>query len=90
MPLKIATRCERVEQIAIVDKLLRYPRGATLAEMADAIDASEKTVRRIVAFIEDRFGSRVARQGGPARYAIWRYVDRDQRIFTPEATRRIG
>ena len=46
--------------------------------------------RRIVAFIEDRFGSRVARQGGPARYAIWRYVDRDQRIFTPEATRRIG
>ena len=90
MPSKIATRCERVEQVAIVDKLLRYPRGATLAEMANAIDASEKTVRRIVAFLEARFGVQVARPGRRQCDAIWRYINREQRIFTPEATRRIG
>jgi predicted ArsR family transcriptional regulator len=88
MPVQIATRCERVEQVAIVDKLLRYPRGATLREMANAIDASEKTVRRIVSFLEQRFGVQVNRYRGPD--AVWRYVDQSQRVFTDNATRRIG
>lgn len=88
MPVQIATRCERVEQVAIVDKLLRYPRGATLGEMAHAIDASEKTVRRIVAFLEERFGVQVRRHRGVD--SIWRYVDQSQRVFTDNATRRIG
>ena len=90
MPTKYASRCERVEQVAIIDKMLRYPRGATLPEMAEAIDASEKTVRRIVRFLEDRFGVVLSRQRGPSCDAIWRYVDNSHRVFNKDATRRIG
>jgi hypothetical protein len=88
MPVKVSSRCERFEQAAIVDKLLRYPRGATLGEMAHAIDASEKTVRRIVAFLEERFGVEVKRHRGCD--AVWRYVDKSHRVFTERATRSIG
>jgi hypothetical protein len=56
--------------------------------MAHAIDASEKTVRRIVSFLEQRFGVQVNRYRGPD--AVWRYVDQSQRVFTDNATRRIG
>jgi predicted transcriptional regulator len=88
MPTNNASRCKRVEQVAVVDKLLRYPRGASLEELACAIDASKKTVRRIVAFLESRFGVTVRRLSD-GEDSLWRYEQGTHRVFTDDATRRL-
>jgi hypothetical protein len=88
MPAKIATRSS-LEQVAIIDRMLQQQHGATVAEMAEAMNCHPKTVRRHIAWMRSHFELRIQRVGFGVN-AAYLYPVGQSSIFTREATRRMG
>lgn len=87
MPPKVATRSS-LEQVAILDAMLARNTGAAMDEMKAALDCSEKTVQRHVAWMVKKFGIRILTMGLGVRRR-WIYLDPTLSIFTPAARRHI-
>lgn len=87
MPPKVATRSS-LEQVAILDAMLARNTGAAMDEMREALDCSEKTVQRHVAWMNKKFGVRIVAMGLGVRRR-WIYLDPTLSIFTPAARRHI-
>lgn len=90
MPPKIATRSS-VEQIAIIDRMLSRPRGASVGELVDALGCCEKTVKRHVAWMRRKFELRLLLVGwGRGLDRRWVYPNGQSSIFTADAARRLA
>ena len=83
MPSKIATRSS-LEQVAILDTLLRRLAGVDMETMCDRLGCCEKTVRRHLAWMGRKLGCRYVRS--PDR-KTWRYRDGTDAIFNRDVTR---
>lgn len=87
MPPKVATRSS-LEQVAFLDAMLSRQTGARMDEMCKALDCSEKTVRRHVAWMVRKFGVRILTIGVGDRRS-WVYLEPALSIFTAAARRHI-
>lgn len=82
MPSKVATRSS-LEQVAILDTLLRRLYGASMHEMCDRLECCEKTVRRHLAWMGRKLGCRYVRSNDGK---TWRYRDGSDAIFNRDVT----
>ena len=91
MPPKVAARSS-LEQIVILDSMLRQPIGASINEMQDRLGCCGKTVRRHLDWMARKLGCRFVRRVNSAGAANWRwyYVDADQQIFARDVARRFA
>jgi len=85
MPKKVATRSS-LEQVAILDSMLRRG-GVTMQQMAEAIGAHERTVRRHIDWMRRKFELRIIRQTYINGHPTWSYPYEEKCIFTEEALR---
>jgi hypothetical protein len=68
MPPKVATRSS-LEQIIVLDTMLRLSKPVKMSRLTSALDCCEKTVRRHLAWMKKKLGVRVVRQGQGLKYA---------------------
>jgi len=79
-------RGQLIRRVALVDLALREVGGVTRDELARRIGCCERTVRRIVRWIEKETGQVVAGSGsGPVRR--WSYAPGSAGVFTDQVAK---
>lgn len=83
MPPKVATRSS-LEQVIVLDCLLRLNKPVSMSRMETALNCCEKTVRRHLKWMSKHLGSRLLRSK-----AGWRYAPGQPQIFSSHVRRRV-
>jgi hypothetical protein len=83
MPPKVATRSS-LEQVIVLDRLLRLSKPVSMARMETALQCCEKTVRRHLKWMSKHLGARVQRTDSG-----WRYEPGHPQLFSDYVRRRV-